>query len=316
MAKSNTRNRREAKQQQKRQHRLMWIGAGVIAVAAIIGILLVTAGGGRTSVSFPDIHGMSFTGDGEQLRVATHTGIVAYQDGRWSKPDLPLNDYMGYSGTEDGFFSSGHPGVGSELINPIGLVRSQDHGANLTTINFLGETDFHVMGASYYGEAVYVLNPSPNSLLSTGLHYSLDGGETWEDSGARGLATAPLQIAVHPSEVGIVAAATQGGVFLSNDFGGAFTRIGQAGVVTSVTFDPDGERLMFGFDSLFSHTLGDGRITALPASPQIDTDQVILYIAINPVSDEMAIATSDRDVFYSPNGGQSWEQIAADGTSG
>lgn len=190
------------------------------------------------------------------------------------------------------------------------------HGANLTTINFLGETDFHVMGASYYGEAVYVLNPSPNSLLSTGLHYSLDGGETWEGSEARGLAAAPIQIAVHPSEVGVVAAATQGGVFLSNDFGGTFTRIGQAGVVTSVTFDPDGERLLFGFDSLFWYTLSDGQITALPVSPQVDADQAILYIAINPVSDEMAIATSDRDVFYSPNGGQSWEQIAADGTGG
>lgn len=153
-------------------------------------------------------------------------------------------------------------------------------------------------------------------MLSTGLHYSLDGGETWEGSETRGLA-ASLQIAVHPSEVGVVAAATQGGVFLSNDFGGTFTRIGQADVVTSVTFDPDDERRLFGFDSLFSYTLNDGRITEQHCQhpPQIDADQAILYIAVNPVTDEMAIATSDRDVFYSPIGGQSWEKTASDGTS-
>lgn len=310
-----TRNRHEAKTQQKRHHQFLWIGTGVIVTVFIIGIVLVTTGGNRTSVFFPDIHGMSFTGDGEQLRVATHTGIVVYQGGNWSKPDLPINDYMGYSGTENGFFSSGHPGEGSELINPIGLVRSQDHGANVTIINFLGESDFHVMGASYYGEAVYVLNPSPNSLLSTGLHYSLDGGETWEPSRANGLTTAPIQLAVHPTESGILALATRDGVFLSNDFGDTFTRISDTGMVTSVGFDPDGERLLFGFDSLFSYTLSDGQITALPVSPQVDADQAILYIAINPVSDEMASATSDRDVFYSPNGGQSWEQIAVNGTS-
>ena len=86
--------------------------------------------------------------------MATHTGIVSYSNGSWSRPDLPINDYMGYSGISDGFFSSGHPGAGSNLINPIGLVKSNDFGASVQTINFLGETDFHVMGASYFGETV------------------------------------------------------------------------------------------------------------------------------------------------------------------
>ncbi len=315
MTKNSTHSRREAKGQQKQRQRMIWIGAGGITIAMVIGILLVTAAGSRTSVSFPDIHGMSFTGDGDQLRVATHTGIVIYQNGNWSKPDLPINDYMGYSGTEDGFFSSGHPGAGSRLINPIGLVRSQDHGANVATVNFLGETDFHVMAASYYGDTVYVLNPTPNSLLSVGLHYSLDGGEIWEQSAASGLTAAPIQIAVHPSEAGVIALATQGGLFLSNDFGATFTRVGDAGIVTSVTFDPDGERLLFGFHSLFSYTLSNRQIVALPTTPDVNPDQAILYITVNPIDNEMAFATSNRDIFYSPDKGQSWNQIGKDGTS-
>ncbi len=315
MAKNSTRSRREAKGRQKQQQRMIWIGAGGIAAVMVIGILLITAARSRASVAFPDIHGMSFTGDGEQLRIATHTGIAVYQDGNWSKPDLPINDYMGYSGTEDGFFSSGHPGAGSRLVNPIGLVRSQDNGANVAIVNFLGETDFHVMGASYYGDTVYVLNPTPNSLLSTGLHYSLDGGETWQQSAASGLPAAPIQIAVHPSEPGVIALATQSGLFLSNDFGATFTQVGDAAIVTSVAFDTDGERLLFGFNRLFSYALSDGQIVAVPTTPDVNPDQAILYITVNPLDEEMAFATSNRDIFYSPDNGQSWNQIGKDGTS-
>jgi len=313
MAKKNTRSRRQAKQQQKQ--RLIWgLGGGGIVVA-LIGILLVVTGGSRASVSFPDIHGISFTGDGGQLRVATHTGLVAYQDGNWSKPDLPVNDYMGYSGTEDGFFSSGHPGAGSPLVNPIGLVQSEDHGENIETINFVGETDFHVMAASYYGDTVYVLNPAPNSLLSAGLHYSLDAGETWEQSVASGLTSAPLQIAVHPTEPGVVAAGTRAGLFLSEDFGATFTPVSTDSPVTTVSFDPDGERLLFGYGRVAVYDLETGEITGFSQHPIVATDQAILYIAANPVTDALAFATSDRDIFYSSNNGQSWEQIGEDGVS-
>jgi len=315
MSKRSARSRRQAKQQ-KRQQQYLWIGGGAAAVIVAIGLFLVlSGGGGGSSVAFPDIHGMSFTGDGERLRVATHTGLVIYEDGNWSKPDVPVNDYMGYSGTEDGFFSSGHPGAGSQLVNPIGLVRSDDQGETISIINFLGETDFHVMGASYYGETVYVVNPAANSLLPAGMHFSLDGGETWEPSAADGLPVAPLQIAVHPSEDGVIAAATQRGLFLSNDFGNTFTQIGDASVVTAVTFDPDGERLIFGFESLFAYARSDGQITPLPQTPAVDADQAILYIAINPANDALAFATSDRDVYYSSDGGGSWRQIGEDGVS-
>ena len=315
MSKNNARNRQQARQQKKRQQQYFWIGAGVVSVVAVIGVLLLTAADSRTSVSFPDIHGMSFSGDGEELWVATHTGLVAYENGDWSKPGLPVNDYMGYSGTENGFFSSGHPGAGSRLPNPIGLVSSDDHGATVNTINFLGESDFHVMGVSYYDDNVYVINPASNALLSVGLHHSLDGGELWQESEAGGLTAAPIQLAVHPSEAGVVAAATQRGLFLSNDFGDSFTQVDDGGIVSSVAFDPGGERLLFGFDTLFSYALSDGQITPLPTTPEIDENQAILYIAVNPASDELAFATSDRNIFFASNGGQSWQQIGENGVS-
>lgn len=306
------RNRRQTKQQ-RRQQRLIVIGGAVLTVLVLAAVLLFA--GGNNPVAFPDIHGMSFTGDGDQLRVATHTGLVLYEDGSWSKPDLPVNDYMGYSGTEDGFFSSGHPGAGSQLPDPLGLVRSDDQGANLSTIDFLGETDFHVMGASYYNETVFVLNPRANSSLPAGLHYSQDGGATWEASTADGLNAAPFQIAVHPSDDGWVAAATQQGLFVSEDFGATFTLVGNPGIVTVVAFDPNGERLLFGFERLFSYTLNNGQIVELTETPDIDAEEAILYIAVNPLAKGIAFATSDRDIFISSDGGESWMQIAANGAS-
>lgn len=315
MSKRSAKQRVSERKQQQQKQRLLGIVGVVGVLAVIIGVGLFASQTSRTTVNFPDIHGISFTGDGEQLRVATHTGLVAYQDGNWSRPNLPVNDYMGYSGTEDGFFSSGHPGSTSSFIDPLGLVRSEDHGQNVENINFLGETDFHVMGASYYGDTVYVLNPAPNSLLSAGLHYSLDGGQTWEQSAASGITSAPFQIAVHPTDPAIVAVGSRDGAYISEDFGATFTPISTTSMVTSVAFDPDGDRLLFAFGRGAVYDLSTGEITGFQQNPDVANDQAIVYIAVNPVNDTIAFATSDLDIFYSSNNGQSWQQIGEDGAS-
>lgn len=310
-----SKERRQARQQaQKRKN--MTMGIGLLAIVIGFGALLfLTSRNATQNVSFPDIHGISFTGDGSQLRVATHTGLVSYSNGSWSRPELPINDYMGYSGTSEGFFSSGHPGAGSELVNPIGLVKSNDLGATVQTINFLGETDFHVMGASYLGETVYVLNPAPNSLLSAGLHYSLDGGVTWEQAAADGLNSQPIQIAVHPTEANVVAFATQGGLLLSQDYGNTFSLIDNDDTVTTVRFDPDGKRLVYGYQWLYEYNTETEEITPFSNVPDVQSDQAILYTDINPERDEIAFATSNRDIFIASDNGQSWKQIGKDGAS-
>lgn len=310
-----TKERRQARQQQKQQRNTIVIVGVVIVMVGIGALLLITSNSASQTVTFPDIHGISFTGDGEQFRVATHTGLVSYSNGAWSRPDLPINDYMGYSGTSDGFFSSGHPGAGSNLMNPLGLVKSDDLGASVQTINFSGETDFHVMGASYFEDVVYVLNPSSNSLLTAGLNYSLDGGVSWEQVDGNGLTTSPIQLAVHPSDASIVAIATQSGLYLSQDFGDSFILIDGDNTVTTVRFDPNGGELLYGYESLYEYNLDTGERLPLSNSPDIQEDQAILYTDINPQRDEIAVATSNRDVFISSDKGESWSQIGEDGVS-
>lgn len=310
-----TKERRQTRQKEQKRKNIIIATGLLVAVIGFGALLFLTSGNTSQTVSFPDIHGISFTGDGDQLRVATHTGLVSYSNGSWSRPDLPINDYMGYSGTSDGFYSSGHPGAGSNLVNPIGLVKSDDFGASVQTINFLGETDFHVMGTSYFEDTVYVLNPAPNSLLSAGLHYSLDGGETWTAAQANGISSQPIQLAVHPSDSSIVAFATQSGLYISEDFGDSFDLIDDENVATAVRFDPDGKRIIYGYQWLYEYNLETEEITPFSSVPDIQTDQAILYTDINPKRDEIAIATSNRDIFISQNNGDSWIQIGEDGIS-
>lgn len=310
---------------------------GGIALIALAGMLLLSACGvpttatnqepaalgrdtgtqdstqGAASIELPHIHGIGYSADGRQLVVPAHDGFRVFVDGGWQIPELPVNDYMGYAATDDGFYSSGHPGPSGELVNPLGLVKSSDGGKSMAMLGFQGETDFHLMGVGYRNHAIYVLNPAPNSTLSAGLHRSLDDGKTWQQSAAQGLTSEPIQVAVHPQDANIVALATEGGLWLSSDYGGSFKRIGAAETVTAASFSPDGQKLFFGSATLSRYDMTSKQVSpmAAPALPQQDA---IAYVAGNPAQpEEIAIATFGRNIFRSPDSGQSWQQIAESG---
>ncbi len=271
-----------------------------------------STGSGQT-VQFPHIHGLGFSADGRELFVPAHDGFRVFAGGRWRVPtELPINDYMGYSPIDTGFYSSGHPQPGPGRINPLGLVKSTDGGQTLTTLDFEGESDFHLMSAGYVNHAVYIFNPEPNSKLPAGFHYSLDDGQTWESMGAQGSVGRPIQIAVHPTEAQTVALATESGLFLSNDYGNTFAQISQTAPVTSVTFAPRGQQLLFGYQTLSSYNLTNGQTSALP-TPTVTGDDAINYLAISPTSEEIAFATFLLDIYISRDNGQTWEQIAQQG---
>ncbi len=267
---------------------------------------------GSGGIVIPHLHGLGFSADGRQLVVPAHDGLRIFADGQWQVPDLPAHDYMGYAHADNGFYSSGHPRPGSRLVNPLGLVKSTDGGKTLTKLGFEGESDFHLMGVGYRNHAIYVLNPAPNSRLSAGLHYSLDEGKTWEQSAARGLAVAPIQIAVHPTDANVLAIASDAGLFLSSNQGDTFERIA-VGSVTAATFSPDGKRLVFGAAALSVFETGSKQTSALQA-PKLDAQDAIAYIAASPVrAEEIAVATFGKDIFQSTDGGRSWMRIAQDG---
>lgn len=265
-------------------------------------------------VQFPHIHGLGFSADGSVLYVPAHNGLLAFTYGQWQVPNLPVNDYMGYTTTNNGFYSSGHPGSESNLPNPLGLVKSDDGGQTLDVLAFEGESDFHLMGVGYENNAIYVLNSSPNSQLERGLFYSLDDGQTWEQSSGQGIDSNIFQIAVHATESDTVAIATETGLHLSNDYGNAFALNGAASPVSAVVFHPEAESLFFGYEGLYHYDLATDTLDTLTAPTLADGD-TISYLAVNPRSGEIAIATFNKDIYLSQNNRQTWEQIAVRGFS-
>jgi len=282
----------------------------------LAGLLALTSA--HAGMTLTHVHGLAYSPDGKRLMIPSHHGLALYESGKWSKAPGPRHDYMGFAATAAHLYSSGHPAPGSGLVNPFGLIRSRDGGRSWEKLGLEGETDFHVLGASWTTNAVYVWNPAPSSRMrEAGLHYTRDDGKTWHKARATGAQGDPISLAVHPGDASLVALGTSDGVFESADGGASFQQIGGPGAGTAVFYDLDGEHVWFAGHDGSSARLARARIRGGPPAqirlPPLPKDAVS-YVAQNPARRaEYAIATFERNVFISGDGGRSWKQIAKAG---
>lgn len=283
----------------------------LFALLAVLGI-----GAAQAGVTLTHVHGLSYSADGKKILIPSHHGLAVYENGAWSKAAGPQHDYMGFSATAKYLYSSGHPAPGSGLVNPFGLIRSRDGGKTWEKLGLEGETDFHLLATSWNTNAIYVWNPAPSSRLKRpGLHFTLNDGFAWRAADAKGLDGDPHALAVHPDEAANVAVASSKGIYESTDLGGSFQRIAQ-GEGTSVFYDLDGKHLWFGFFD-GQGRLARARLRGGPLEhiklPEL-TNDAVAYIAQNPAKrDEYALATFERTVFLSQDGGRTWTPIAERG---
>ncbi len=268
-------------------------------------------------ITLTHVHGLSYSGDGQQLFVPSHHGLSVYSGGRWSKAPGPQHDYMGFSGSGSAFYSSGHPAPGTGLVNPFGVIKSVDGGKTWKKLGLEGETDFHLLAVSHGTNTVYVYNPAPNSRMSkAGLYYSMNDGVDWKHAEGHGLNDPPISLAVHPSTATIVAIGTKNGLYFSTDAGQSFKPLVSGREVMAVFFDLNGRELWYGTYAGTPQLTRTGWSAAKStevALPPLSRDAVA-YIAQNPAErQEYAIATFQRSVFISKDGGKSWRQIADKG---
>jgi hypothetical protein len=269
------------------------------------------------TVTLAHVHGLAFSADGKELLIPNHVGIAVYRGGVWSLAPGPRNDYMGFSATRKYYYSSGHPAPGSGLVNPLGLIRSEDGGKTWDKLGFEGQSDFHLLATGYETNAVYVYSAEPNPRMRTpGLYTTQNDGFAWRRAEAQGLAGKFAALAVHPTDPRTIAVAGSAGLFLSRDGGGRFERIGVGGQVLAACFTVDGRQLWLathdGKAHLFRLDLG-ARTSAEVALPPLTADAVA-YIAQNPASrSTFAIATFERDVYISTDAGAQWQQVAEHG---
>lgn len=291
----------------------------VCNLVALFALLLAPAAGVTAAITLTHVHGLTFSVDGKRLYVPSHHGLAVYEEGKWRKEPGPEHDYMGFTATRDRFYSSGHPAANSNLVDPFGLMRSDDDGRTWTRLGLEGESDFHVLAAGYASNAVYVYNHDPNSRMPTaGIYFTLNDGVNWTRARAEGLQGEPSRVAVHPEVPATIAVGTKSGLYLSSDSGHSFSELG-SGPVYSVFFDLDGQHLWYGGYSRapvliwLEWRTGKGRSVTLPP---LERDAVV-YIAQNPADRNVyAIATLKRNVFLSRNGGKTWTKIAHEGKGG
>ncbi|MEW9670128.1 F510_1955 family glycosylhydrolase [Ammoniphilus sp. 3BR4] len=269
----------------------------------------------QDSVELTHVHGLGYSGDGEQIIIPAHDGLRIYSDGHWHVPEGPKHDYMGFSSVDNGFYSSGHPEPGSDLKNPFGIVKSSDQGINLEILDLHGEVDFHEMAVGYKTHAIYVMNHEPNSeMKAPGLYYTQDESKTWNKSDMNGVEGEHFVLAVHPTEESIVALGSEKGLFISKDYGQNFEKIG-SNQVTALQYNLKGDLYVGGYNGQALLLQLDGSLNQIKEFniPPLEKDAVA-YFAENPKNEkEMVFATYNKNVFLSQDQGNTWEKIADQG---
>jgi photosystem II stability/assembly factor-like uncharacterized protein len=189
------------------------------------------------------VHGVAVNPADGQVYLASHDGLFRMT----ATPERvgPVIDLMGFTiAGPDHFYASGHPGPGTDMPNPVGLIESRDGGRTWTALSRHGQSDFHALTAAATGVvgfdgalraspdgrnwtqlappvAPYALAASPDGqvIVATsekGTIRSTDAGKTWQR-----IAGAPLlQLVDWADTAQLVAGVTPDGqVVLSTDAG-------------------------------------------------------------------------------------------------
>lgn len=206
------------------------------------------------------VHGLGVNGDTGQVQLATHDGLFDVTKSPAAKIG-DTNDLMGFTAAGPGtFYASGHPGPGSALPNPMGLIRSVDGGKTWEQLSRQGESDFHALTASKSGivaydgtlrtspdgktwttatagfaPAVLASTPETETVLATtpkGLQRSTDGGKTWKLNTAAPI----MQFVAFASGTEVLGLEPDGSVHYSADAGSTWARTGRIeGEVQAIT---------------------------------------------------------------------------------
>lgn len=288
------------------------------AVAADSNNELSIAVDAESGIIMQHVHGLGVSGDGTEVYVAAHAGLKVFKAGVWTEAEGEMHDYMGFSMVDDGFYSSGHPGKGSNLADPFGIVRSIDMGKSLNLLDLYEEVDFHMMSAGYYSHAIYAINPKPNSRMEeTGIYYSTDDAQTWKKSDAEGLKGQLIAIDVHPDDEAVVAIGTDRGVFVSINHGQDFKAVTDT-PVSAIAFSPQGKLLAASGSASPELQVIDletkkGTVLSLP---ELSGGNDINHLAVNPENEGIIIfSTIENDIYLSKDNGAAWGRITHKGNA-
>jgi photosystem II stability/assembly factor-like uncharacterized protein len=176
-------------------------------ISALVAVLVVNfppaVASGESIGSISHIHGVRIFNN--QILLGTHEGLFRYLNAKTVSRVSPENfDVMGLSISGDRIFASGHPGPGSKLPEPVGLLLSVDSGKSWKKVGLQGKVDFHLLESA--GDEIYGGDSQSGNLL-----YSKDSGKSWFDRGQNKFS----DIAINPNKTGALLLLSQGRIYAS-----------------------------------------------------------------------------------------------------
>jgi len=172
------------------------------------------------------VHGLVAV-DLDTVVAGTHDGARTIDNsGKVTNPGDDRDDLMGMTGEAGSqrLASSGHPGPGSSLPNPVGLLTSADAGATWSPVSLQGEVDFHALAVS--GDDVIGYGGGQALMVSS------DGGQSWNDA-----AKVPAVALAYSGDR--ILATTQSGLQVSTDGGESFKTVADAPVLMLISAGTD-----------------------------------------------------------------------------
>ncbi|MCU6482191.1 F510_1955 family glycosylhydrolase [Arthrobacter sp. A2-55] len=174
------------------------------------------------------VHGIFVDPATAKIFLATHDGLYDATTKTPAKVSDTI-DLMGFTpaATPKVFYASGHPGAGSSLPNPVGLIRSTDAGKTWQEVSRGRQSDFHALTTTGGGLVAF------DGQLRTS-----SDGITWQTSTA---AFAPAVLAGSPAST-VVLATTQDGVQRSTDGGKNWKPVPGSPIIQFAAFATSAEK--------------------------------------------------------------------------
>lgn len=178
----------------------------VIATLIALGVWAPAANASGESIgTLSHIHVVRAFGD--QIILGTHEGLYQYLSEKSVKRINPEKfDVMGLAVSNKGLFASGHPGPGSKLKEPVGLLFTPKQGGKWQELSLSGVVDFHTLET--VGNEIYGADSGSGQLM-----YSANGGKSWSKRGVNSY----TDIAPNPSKKASVVVVKNGKLFQSTD---------------------------------------------------------------------------------------------------